>query len=85
MEASFNVGSDNIGNGNQLREEDMPDEDDKQGEDSNYLDIIRSPSYSYLRKRFKVRRLICRVCKLKFRTREETQAHIKREHRKLPN
>jgi hypothetical protein len=85
VEASFNVGSDNIGNGNQLREEDMPDEDDKQGEDSNYLDIIRSPSYSYLRKRFEVRRLICRVCKLKFRTREETQAHIKREHRKLPN
>lgn len=83
VEASFNVGSDNISNSNQLGEEDMSDEDNKQGEDSNYLDIIRSPSYSYLRKRFKVRRLICRVCKLKFRTREETQAHIKREHRRI--
>jgi hypothetical protein len=83
VEASFNVGSDNISNGNQLGEEDMSGEDDKQGEDSNYLDIIRSPSYSYLRKRFKVRRLICRVCKLKFRTREETQAHIKRKHRRI--
>ncbi len=63
----------------------MSDGDDELGEDSNYLDIVQSPSYNYLKKRFKVRRLICRVCKLKFRTREETQAHIKREHRKLPN
>jgi hypothetical protein len=61
----------------------MSDEDDELEEDSNYLDIIQSPSYSYLRRRFKVRRLICRVCKLKFRTREETQAHIKREHRRI--
>ena len=61
----------------------MSDGDDELGEDSNYLDIIQSPSYSYLKKRFKGRRLICRVCKLKFRTREETQAHIKREHRRI--
>ena len=61
----------------------MPDKDDELGEDSNYLDIIKSPSYSYVKKRFKVRRLICRVCNLKFRTREETQAHIKREHRRI--
>jgi hypothetical protein len=61
----------------------ISDEDDKLDEDRNYLDIIQSPSYIYLRKRFKVRRLICRVCKLKFRTRQETQAHIKREHRKI--
>jgi hypothetical protein len=61
----------------------MSDGDDEPGEDSNYLDIAQSPSYSYLKKRFKVRRLICRVCKLKFRTREETQAHIKREHRRI--
>ncbi|HXW12772.1 MAG TPA: hypothetical protein VD694_08435 [Nitrososphaeraceae archaeon] len=61
----------------------MSDGDDELGEDSNYLDIIHSSSYSYLKKRFKVRRLICRVCKLKFRTREETQAHIKREHRRI--
>ena len=59
------------------------DGDDELGEDSNYLDIVQSPSYSYLKKRFKVRRLICRVCKLKFRTREETQAHIKREYRRI--
>ena len=59
------------------------DRDDELGEDSNYLDIVQSPSYSYLKKRFKVRRLICRVCKLKFRTREETQAHIKREYRRI--
>jgi hypothetical protein len=58
-------------------------EDDELGEDGNYLDIIQSPSYSYLKKRFKVRRLICRVCKLKFRTREEIQAHIKLEHRRI--
>ena len=63
----------------------MSDGDDELGEDSNYLDIVQSPSYNHLKKRFKVRRLICRVCKLKFRSREETQAHIKREHRKLPN
>lgn len=61
----------------------MSDEDDELCEDSNYLDIIKSPSYSYLKKRFKVRRLICRVCKLKFRTREETQAHIKRKHGRI--
>jgi uncharacterized protein YbaR (Trm112 family) len=62
----------------------ISDEDDELGEDGNYLDIIQSPSsYSYLKKRFKVRRLICRVCKLKFRTREEIQDHIKREHRRI--
>ncbi len=61
----------------------ISDEDDELGEDGNYLDIIQSPSYSYLKKRFKVRRLICRVCKLKFKTREEIQAHIKREHRRI--
>jgi hypothetical protein len=61
---------------------DMSEEDDELVEDSNYLDIVQSRSYSYP-KRFKVRRLICRVCKLKFRTREETQTHIKREHRRI--
>jgi hypothetical protein len=61
----------------------ISDEDDELGEDGNYLNIIQSPSYSYLKKRFKVRRLICRVCKLKFKTREEIQAHIKREHRRI--
>jgi hypothetical protein len=61
----------------------ISDEDDELDEDGNYLDIIQSPSSSYLKKRFKVRRLICRVCKLKFRTREEIQTHIKREHRRI--
>jgi hypothetical protein len=61
----------------------MSSEYNELGEEGNYLDIIRSPSYNYLKKRFKVRRLICRVCKLKFRTREETQAHIKQEHRRI--
>lgn len=61
----------------------ISNEDDELDEDGNYLDIIQSPSYSELKKRLKVRRLICRVCKLKFRTREETQAHIKREHRRI--
>jgi hypothetical protein len=59
------------------------EEDDELDEDCNYLDIIQSSSYSYLKKQFKVRRLICIVCKLKFRTREETQAHIKQEHRRI--
>ena len=61
----------------------ISNEDDELDEDGNYLDIIQSPSYSDLKKRLKVRRLICRVCKLKFRTREETQAHIKRKHRRI--
>jgi hypothetical protein len=36
-------------------------EDDELEEDGNYLDIIRSPSHSDLKKRLKVRRLICRI------------------------
>ena len=59
------------------------DVDDELYKDGNYLDIIQSPSYRYLKKRFKVRRLICRVCRLKFNTREETQDHIKQEHRRI--
>ena len=46
-----------------------------------YLEITGTPNGDYT-KRLRVRRLICRVCKLKFRTRQETQAHIKREHRR---
>jgi hypothetical protein len=46
-----------------------------------YLNIVGTPN-GYYKKRLRVRRLICRVCKLKFRTRQETQAHIKREHRR---
>jgi hypothetical protein len=58
-------------------------ESDDQDGYRNYSDIVGSPSYRYLKKRFKVRRLVCRVCKLKFSTRQETQDHIRREHRKI--
>jgi hypothetical protein len=56
----------------------MSEEYDELGEGINYFDIVQSPSYGRLKNQFKVRRLICRVCKLKFRTREETQSHISR-------
>ena len=46
-----------------------------------YLDISGTPKSDYT-KRLRVRRLICRVCKLKFRTRQKTQDHIRREHRR---
>ncbi len=42
---------------------------------------VGTPRIDYTR-RLKVRRLICRVCKLKFRTRQDTQEHIRREHRR---
>jgi glutathione peroxidase-family protein len=61
----------------------MSEEYDELGDDSIYLDIIQFPSNSYLKKRFKIRRLICRVCKLKFRTRGETQTHLRQEHRRI--
>ena len=59
--------------------------DDKLQEDDDliyageYLDIAGTPKSDYTN-RLRVRRLICRVCKLKFRTGQETQAHIRREH-----
>jgi hypothetical protein len=56
---------------------------DGQDEDDTYLDIIQSPGHSNLKKQFKVRRMICRVCNLKFRSRGEIQAHLKREHRRI--
>lgn len=61
----------------------ISEEHDELEEGVNFSDIIESPSYRYLKKRFKVRRLICRVCMLKFRIREETQAHIKQKHRRI--
>ena len=45
-----------------------------------YPGIVRTQKNDYAK--FRVRRLICRVCKLKFRTRQETQEHIRREHRR---
>jgi hypothetical protein len=61
---------------------DEPYEDDELNYAGDYLDV-RIPFSSYAKKGLKVRRLVCRVCKLKFRTRQETQAHIKREHRRF--
>jgi hypothetical protein len=46
-----------------------------------FLEIAGTPNGDYTKK-LRVRRLICRVCKLKFRTRQETQDHIRREHRR---
>ena len=48
-----------------------------------YLDIAETSKSDYA-KRLRVRRLVCRVCKLKFRKRQETQEHIRREHRVQP-
>lgn len=48
-----------------------------------YLDIAETPKSDYA-KRLRVRRLVCRVCKLKFRTLQQTQEHIRREHRVQP-
>jgi hypothetical protein len=61
--------------------EDSSHEDDNLIYADEYLDIARSQT-GYM-KRLRIRRLICRVCRLKFRTRQETQAHIRREHRKV--
>jgi hypothetical protein len=48
-----------------------------------FLEIRRTSNGDYIKK-LRVRRpLICRVCKSKFRTRQETQTHIKSEHRQL--
>lgn len=47
------------------------------------LETLRTSNGDYIKK-LKVRRLlICRVCKSKFGTRQETQTHIRSEHRQL--
>ncbi|MGA7369052.1 MAG: hypothetical protein WBX01_07980 [Nitrososphaeraceae archaeon] len=46
-----------------------------------YLDINGTPKSDYT-KNLRARRLICRICKFKFRTRQETQDHIRRKHRR---
>jgi len=61
--------------------EDKFQEDDDLIYAGEYLDIAETPK-RYYTKRLRVRRLICRVCKLKFRTRLETQDHIRRKHRR---
>ena len=62
--------------------EDKSKEDDDLFYAREYLDINIIPKSEYA-KRLRVRRLICRVCKMKFRTRQEAQTHIKAEHRRL--
>jgi hypothetical protein len=62
--------------------EGKPQEDDDLVYAGEILDTMGTPKSAYAKK-LRARRLICRVCKLKFTTRRETQAHIKREHRKL--
>jgi hypothetical protein len=62
--------------------EDKPHEDDDLIYADEYLDIARTSKSDYA-KRLRVRRLVCRVCRLKFRTRQETHAHIKHEHRRV--
>lgn len=62
--------------------EGKPQEDDDLVYTGEILDTMGTPKSAYVKK-LRTRRLICRVCKLKFTTRKETQAHIKREHRKL--
>ena len=46
-----------------------------------YADFVRTTKGDH-GKRVRVIRLICRVCKLKFRTRQDTQDHIKLQHRR---
>jgi hypothetical protein len=52
---------------------------------AEYWDVLDCLSQRYVNKVFKARRYICRVCKIKFSTRRDTQAHIKDEHHKNRN
>jgi hypothetical protein len=45
-----------------------------------YLNVTGTPKSDT--KNLKARRLICRVCNFKFRTRQETQDHIRCNHRR---
>jgi hypothetical protein len=62
--------------------EDNSHEDDELIYAGEYLDIANTPKTDYM-KGLKARRLICRICRLKFRSRQDTQAHIRREHRRV--
>jgi hypothetical protein len=48
---------------------------------NEYLDIMGILKINYT-KNLRARRLICRVCNFKFRTRQETQDHIRCNHRR---
>jgi hypothetical protein len=60
--------------------EDKPQEVDDLIYAVEYPGIVRTPKNDFAK--FRIRRLICRICKLKFRTRQETQEHIRHEHRR---
>jgi transposase-like protein len=51
--------------------------------EADYWDVSDCLSENYVKNVFKVRRYICRVCKMKFQPRRDTQAHIKDEHRRV--
>jgi hypothetical protein len=59
---------------------DAPQENGDLIYDSQYLGTVGTPSI-YCTRRLRIRRLSCRVCKSKFSMRQETQEHIRREHR----
>jgi hypothetical protein len=60
---------------------DKSQEDEELVYAGEYLDIVGTPKSDYT-KNLRARRLICRVCNFKFRTRQETQDHIRRQHRR---
>jgi hypothetical protein len=60
---------------------DESQEDDELVYAGEYLDMKGTPNSDY-KKNLRARRLICRVCNFKFRTRQETQDHIRRMHRR---
>jgi hypothetical protein len=60
---------------------DKSQEDDELVYAGEYLDIVGIPKSDYT-KNLRARRLICRVCNFKFGTRQETQDHIKRMHKR---
>ncbi|MGH9976081.1 MAG: hypothetical protein ACRD8Z_09650 [Nitrososphaeraceae archaeon] len=51
--------------------------------EADYWDASDWLSESHVKNVFRVRRYICRVCKMKFQTRRDTQAHLKDKHRKI--
>jgi hypothetical protein len=57
---------------------------DKSGEDEELVyagEYLDTPKSDY-KKNLRARRLICRDCNFKFGTRQETQDHIKRMHKR---
>jgi 5-methylcytosine-specific restriction endonuclease McrA len=61
--------------------EDKSLEDEELVYAAEYLNVTGTPKRDHT-KNLKARRLICRVCNFKFRTRQETQDHIRCNHRR---